>query len=113
MGHKISRKRRRHIRRKRTLKRGGNPFLNFFRSRLKPKFPNSPSDFEPTDDTYEDMHGRPTEVEQDDESNGHRDHVSEAERDDFNNNLNESFVFKKGGRRMTRRKRRTKRKSRF
>jgi len=111
MGHKISRKRRRHIRRKQTLKRGGNPFKyisNLFSSKLKPKYPTSPSDFEPkpNDNNDDDDVRRSSMVNEEIVRHGP---VTDADKKALNDDLNGPF----GGRRMTRRKRRTKRKSRF
>jgi hypothetical protein len=110
MGHKISRKRRRHIRRKQTLKRGGNPFKyfsNFFSSKPTPKYPTSQTDFEPNpNDNYDDDVRRSSMVNEEIVRHGP---VTKEDLENLNNEQNEPF----GGRRMTRRKRRTKRKSRF
>jgi hypothetical protein len=111
MGHKISRKRRRHIRRKQTLKRGGNPFKyfsNFFSSKPTPKYPTSQTDLEPNpDDNYDDDDVRRSSMVN--EEIVRHGPVTDADKKEFNEDLNGPF----GGRRMTRRKRRTKRKSRF
>ena len=114
---KISRKRRRHIIGKRTLKRGGNPFKNAYnRARnmfMYPKINLPPKEaFKPTDDDEDDVwddSDRPSYDYTEDEEPERHGYVTKEDLENLNNKKNNPS----GGRRMTRRKRRTKRKSRF